>query len=242
MTRAGVITTFAGTGVGGFSGDGGPAAAAQLNSPYGLAFDGTGNLYIADLGNARVRKIAVNGTIATVAGGGSLQAGGMNEGSAATTIALDEPRNVAMDGSRHAVFFGFQRSACVSGRFASGALTTIAGTGVQGFSGDGGLATLAQVAFPAGLAFDRQGALYIADSQNHLIRKIVGGMISSIARAATPTGMTVDMFGTLCVADPGAGQLLTFPVEWNSRRVRESPRSISLSARTDTCTPPRARP
>jgi uncharacterized protein (TIGR03437 family) len=211
VTHAGVITTFAGTGVAGFSGDGGPAASAQLDSPYGLAFDGTGNLYIADLGNARVRKIALDGTIATVAGGGSLPPGGMNEGGSATTITLNEPRNVAIDGHGTLYFsdFGGQRVFRVD---SNGSLTTMAGTGVQGFSGDGGLAALAQVAFPTGLAFDRQGALYIADSQNHLIRKIAGGMISSIARAATPTGMTVDTFGTLWVADPGAGQLLSFPV------------------------------
>ncbi len=211
VTRAGVITTFAGTGVAGFSGDGGPAAVAQLNSPYGLAFDGTGNLYVADLGNARVRRISIDGTIATVAGGGSLPAGGMNEGSSATTIALAEPRNVAVDGHGTLYFSDFsgQRVYRVD---STGSLTTIAGTGVQGFSGDGGLATLAEVAFPAGLAFDRQGVLYIADSQNHLIRKIASGLISSIARAATPTGMVIDTFGTLWVADPGAGQLLTFPV------------------------------
>src|ERR1035438_7833408 len=80
----GLITTFAGTGVRGFSGDGGQAAQAQLNSPYGLAMDWQGYLYIADLGNARVRKVAPDGTITTVAGGGSLAAGGSNDGSAAT--------------------------------------------------------------------------------------------------------------------------------------------------------------
>ena len=210
VTPAGSITTFAGTGIAGFSGDGGPAAAAQLNSPYGLAFDGQGNLFVADLGNARVRRIATDGTIATIAGGGSLPAGGMNEGSAATMLALAAPRNVAFDGQGLLYFsdFSAQRVYRVD---SAGSLTTVAGTGAQGFSGDGGPAISAQIAFPAGIAFDRQGALYIADSQNHLIRKVAGGLISSIARAATPTGMTVDAFGTLYVADPGAGQLLTFP-------------------------------
>jgi len=98
ITRAGVITTFAGTGIAGFSGDGGPAVSAQFNSPYGLVFDGMGNLFVADLGNARVRMVAANGTVSTVAGGGSLPPGGSNEGSAATMVALAAPRNVAMDG------------------------------------------------------------------------------------------------------------------------------------------------
>src|SRR5579864_7287836 len=83
----GTITTFAGTGVRGFSGDAGPATASQLNSPYGLATDPRGNLYIADLGNARVRRVTPDGNIATIAGGGSLPAGGPNEGSLALLLA-----------------------------------------------------------------------------------------------------------------------------------------------------------
>jgi uncharacterized protein (TIGR03437 family) len=212
ITPAGLITTLGGTGLAGFSGDGGPAVLAQFNSPYGLVVDGIGNLYVADLGNARVRMIALDGTVSTVAGGGSLPAGGPNEGSAATVLALGAPRNVTLDGSGALYFSDFtaQRVYRVA-LGASGALTTIAGTGVQGFSGDNGPATHAQLSYPAGLAFDRTGALYIADSQNHVVRKIAGELISSIARAVTPTGLAVDLFGTLYVADPGAGQLLTFP-------------------------------
>src|ERR1700722_9381244 len=87
----GVIETIAGTGILGFSGDGGPAAQARLNSPYGLALDPQGNLYIADLGNARVRRVAPDGTITTVAGGGALPAGEANEGSPAAILALSAP-------------------------------------------------------------------------------------------------------------------------------------------------------
>ncbi len=212
ITRAGLITTFAGTGIAGFSGDGGPAASAQFNSPYGLVFDGMGDLYVADLGNARVRMIAANGTVSTVAGGGSLTPGGSNEGSAATMVALAAPRNLTLDGSGALYFSDFtaQRVYRVD-LGAGGALTTIAGTGVQGFSGDNGPATHAQLSYPAGLAFDRSGAMYIADSQNHLIRKVAEGIISSVARAITPTGLAVDVFGTLYAADPGAGELLAFP-------------------------------
>jgi len=240
ITPAGMITTLAGTGIAGFSGDGGPAASAQFNSPYGLAVDGTGNLYVADLGNARVRMIAANGTVSTVAGGGSLSPGGSNEGSAATMVALATPRNVTLDGSGALYFSDFTAQRVyrvalgasgvalgasgvalgasgvalgVSGVAlgVSGALTTIAGTGAQGLSGDNGPANRAQLSYPAGLAFDRTGALYIADSQNHLIRKVAGGIISSVARAITPTGIVIDAFGTLYAADPGAGLLLAFP-------------------------------
>jgi uncharacterized protein (TIGR03437 family) len=217
ITRAGAITTFAGTGVAGFSGDGGPASSAQLNSPYGLVMDGVGNLFVADLGNARVRIIGVDGNIATIAGGGSLAPGGSSEGSAATMIALAAPRNVALDG-RGALYvsdFGGHRVYRVdlNGPSTGGnnALTTVAGNGAPGVAGDNGAATRAQLAYPAGIALDRNGALYIADSQNHLIRKVAGGVISSYARAVTPTGMVIDGFGTLYVADPGAGQILAFP-------------------------------
>lgn len=210
VTRAGTITTLVGTGVAGFSGDGGPAAAAQLDSPYGLVFDGPGNLYIADLGNARVRRVGVDGIITTVAGGGALPAGGVNEGSAATMLSLIAPRNVAWDGygSIYISDFGANRVYKLS---SGGSLTTAAGTGIQGFSGDGGAATRAQLAYPAAIALDRQGSLYIGDTQNHLIRKVTGGIISSVAKAVTPTGFAMDAFSTLYVADQGAGQILAIP-------------------------------
>ena len=207
ITREGLITTIAGTGVAGFSGDGGPAAEAQLNSPYGLALDGLGDLYIADLGNARVRRVGIDGIITTVAGGGSLPAGGANEGSAATLLALAAPRNIAWDG--HDGFYISDFSAHRVYRLSEdGTLTTAAGTGVAGFSGDGGPAASARLDYPAGLAVDRQGALYIADSQNHAIRKVANGLMSTIAHASTPTGLAIDGTGTLYIADPNAGEIL----------------------------------
>jgi len=211
IARAGAITTFAGTGTAGFWGDGGPAAVAQLNSPYGLSFDGLGNLYVADLGNSRVRRISADGTMTTVAGGGSLPAGGPNDGTAATLVALSAPRNLAWDG-RGSVYISDFTGHRVYRLSPDGSLVTAAGTGIAGFSGDGAAAIRAQLSYPAGIAVDVHGDLYIGDSQNHLIRKVTSGTISSIARAATPTGMTVDAFGTLYVADPSAGQLLTVPI------------------------------
>jgi uncharacterized protein (TIGR03437 family) len=206
----GTITTFAGTGVRGFSGDGGPALASQLNSPYGLATDTRGNLYIADLGNARVRRITPGGNISTIAGGGQLPAGGVNEGRPALMLALAAPRNIALDsaGNIYISDFSAQRVYCLT---RDGSLTTAAGTGIAGSAGDGGSAAFARLNGPAALAFDRQDALYIADSGNHLVRKVAGGVISSYARASTPTGLVFDSLGTLYVADPSAGQIVRVP-------------------------------
>jgi uncharacterized protein (TIGR03437 family) len=210
VSPAGEITTYAGTGIAGFSGDGGPAPAAQLDAPYGLAIDGLGNLYIADLGNARVRYVALDGTISTVAGGGLLPAGGANEGSAATAIQLSAPRNVAWDGHGSLYISDFTGQRVL--RLASdGSLTTVAGTGVGGGWGNGGPATQALVSYPAALAVDRSGALYIADTENHAIRKISNGVITAFASVDTPTGLAFDNFGTLYIADPGAGEIILIP-------------------------------
>jgi uncharacterized protein (TIGR03437 family) len=208
VSPAGGITTLAGTGVAGFAGDGGPAASAQLNAPYGLALDGLGNLYIADLGNARVRRVGLDGTITTVAGGGLLPAGGANEGSPATAIALSAPRNLAWDG--HGSFYISDFTGQRVFRLApDGSLTTVAGGGT---SGDGGPAVQARLAFPAALAVDRAGALYIADTQNHAVRKVANGLITMFTHAVTPTGLAFDHFGTLYIADSGAGEIIVMPL------------------------------
>jgi uncharacterized protein (TIGR03437 family) len=211
VDRAGVITTFAGTGVAGFSGDGGPAAQAQIASPYGLAADIFGNVYIADLGNARVRRVTPDGNIATIAGGGTLPPGPANEGKPATSLQLAAPRNlIAIDGGGLYISdFGGHRVFQLS---TDGSLTTIAGTGAPGYSGDGGVATAAQLAYPAGLAIGFDGSLYVADSMNHAVRKISSGVISTFASVGTPVGMALDLFATVYVADVGAGALLRFPV------------------------------
>ena len=130
----GSIQTVAGTGVAGFAGDGGPAAAALLNQPYGLAFDQAGNLYIADLGNARIRQVSADGGIQTVAGGGALPAGSTGQGGPATMAQLVQPRNVALDaaGSLYISDFGANQIYRVT---VGGTLTLVAGAGTAGFSG-----------------------------------------------------------------------------------------------------------
>ncbi len=228
ISSSGIIRTVAGTGVRGFSGDGGIATQAQLDSPYGILLDPRGNLFVADLGNSRVRRIALDGTITTVAGGGSLPAGGANDGSSATMLALNAPRNLAMDsaGNLYISDFSAQR---VYRLDRSGSLTTVAGTGVAGFGGDGGPSYSAQLAYPAALAEDQQDNLYIADTQNHLIRKVSRGLISSIARATTPTGLAVDGAGALYIADASGGQIVKMPVTGKATALPLSAKDLAVS-------------
>lgn len=195
----GTIQTVAGTGTAGFSGDGGPATSALLSHPYGIAIDRSGNLYIADLGNARVREVSPDGTIQTVAGGGSIVPGGSGDGSPAIQMKLVAPRNVAVDpdGTLYISDFGAHRVCRIS---PGGVLTTLTGTGTAGFSGDGASAQLAQVNAPAGLASDGAGSLYIADSGSNRIRKIFNGVISTVYNVAEPTGVAIGTSGTLYIA------------------------------------------
>ena len=205
ISTSGVMTTVAGTGTAGFSGDGGPGSAAQLNLPYGLAVDLAGYVYVADLGNNRVRRISPDGTIVTIAGNG--HKGTSPDGGAATDAALMTPRNVAIDaaGNLYVSEFEGHRVRKVS---PDGRIWTAAGIGVVGYSGEGGPATQAQLAFPAGLAVDRAGALYIADSQNNRIRKILaaGNIVTALGGSpstllAAPLAVSVDVTGTIYAAD-----------------------------------------
>ncbi len=201
----GAITTIAGTGAAGFGGDSGPATLALLNLPYGLAADLAGNVYIADLNNQRVRRIAPDGSIVTVAGTGVK--GSLGDGGLAVNAQLMSPRNVAVDGGGNLYISEFEGHR-IRRVTPDGKITTIAGTGISGFRGDGGLAVTAQIAYPAGLALDRTGALYIADSGNQRIRKLIpGGIIATVAGGSqnmpllTPVAVAVDNFGDLFAAD-----------------------------------------
>ena len=205
IDTTGIVTTVAGTGTAGFSGDGGPATSAQLNLPYGVAVDSAGNLYIADLNNNRVRRVGPDGVIGTYAGSGG--EGSSGDGGPATSAQMLTPRNLAVDsaGNLYISEFGGHRVRKVT---PAGLISTAAGTGIAGFRGDGAAATAAQLAFPAGLALDRQGNLYIADSQNQRIRKILpNGQISTVLGGTanvtllTPIAVAVDLAGDIYVAD-----------------------------------------
>ena len=164
----GIIATIAGTGIAGFGGDGGSALSAQLNLPYGLALDSAGNVYVADLGNQRVRRITPDGTITTVAGTG--RKASSPDGAAPTDTSLLSPRNVAIRaGNLYIAEFEGHRIRKLT---PDGKLSTVAGTGVAGSSGDGNRASAAQIDYPAGMAFDRAGGLYFADSGNNAVRKL----------------------------------------------------------------------
>ncbi len=180
VISAGAINTLAGTGAGGFSGDLGPAASAQLNQPSAVAVSSVGDVYIADTGNNRIRKVSA-GTITTFAGTGA--AGFAGDTGTAATAQLNAPSGVAFDSSGNLYIADTANNRIR--KVSNGVITTIAGTGVAGFSGDGGSATSAQLRNPAGITIDSTGNLYIADSGNNRIRKVTGGVISTVAGNGT---------------------------------------------------------
>jgi sugar lactone lactonase YvrE len=167
----GIITTIAGTGVPGYSRDGGAATSARLYSPTDVTFDSNGNLVIADYGTDRIRRVdAVTGIIATIAGTGI--PGFSGDGQLATRARLLHPAGVAFDAAGNLAIADFYNQRIRRVDAVTGIITTIAGTGVYGYSGDGGAATSAQLYFPSGVAFDAAGNLAIADENNHRIRTV----------------------------------------------------------------------
>lgn len=179
ITPDGTISTLAGTGEKGYSGDGGPALLAQLNSPRGVAVDSSGNVYFAGTGNHRIRKISADGTISTVAGTG--QFGYYGNGVPAVEAVLNFPYGVAVDNSEN-VYIVDSYNSRIRIITSDGIITTVAGTFEQGYSGDGGPATSAKLNVPFGMAVDNNGNIYIADTHNKRIRKITtDGIINTIA-------------------------------------------------------------
>ena len=220
IDSTGMITTVAGTGGLGFSGDGGPASQAQINSPTGVAVDGAGNLYIADTGNHRLRKVDSTGMITTVAGTGGL--GFSGDGGPASQAQINSPEGVAVDGAGN--LYIADRGNRIRKVDSTGTITTLAGTGERGFSGDGGPASQAQINTPTGVAVDGAGNLYIADRGNRIRKVDSTGTITTIAGTGKfgfsgdggpateawielPTGIAVDGAGNLYIADFGNGRI-----------------------------------
>src|SRR5439155_755129 len=215
----GIITTVAGTGAMGFSGDGGPATSAQLHSPTGVAIDAAGNLFIADASNHRIRRVAAGtGIITTVAGTGAMGFSGDN--GLATSAPLNSPIGVAVDAAGDLFIADAYNHRIRRVAVSTGIITTAAGTGESGFSGDGGPATSAQVDTPAGVAVDAAGNLLIADTNNQRVRRAAAGtgLITTIAgtgipgfsddgspatrsHLSNPTGIAMDVAGNLFIAD-----------------------------------------
>jgi uncharacterized protein (TIGR03437 family) len=216
-----VLTRVAGNCRQGYSGDGGPAASAQLNQPIGIAVDGSGNLYIADAGNNLIRKVSSSGIITTVAGDGS--AGLSGDGGPATSAQLDNPEGIAVDAAGN-LYIADTVNAKVRKVSPSGIITTLAGTGTQGYSGDGGLATAARLSKTYGVAADGNGNVYIADTLNQAIREVsASGTITTIAGTGTPGALGVggpatsaELWDPFGIALDGAGNLYIADFE-NSR-------------------------
>jgi trimeric autotransporter adhesin len=210
IAPSGAISTVAGTGVAGYSGDNGPATSAELNSPTGLAVDGNGALYISDEGNRRVRKIS-GGIITTVVGDGQ-------NGCALPTDsqAICDPQAVSVDPQGN-LYFTSRYSQVF--KVAAGVISVFAGNGTAGYTGDNGPAIAAELNFPYGLASDGQGNLYIADSSNNAIRRVdSNGIITTfagigssgysgdngpatVAQLFGAEGVAVDSSGNVFIAD-----------------------------------------
>ncbi len=213
VVRAGTIQTIAGNGTPGYSGDGSPAVAAQLNGPKAVAVDAIGNVYIGEA-IGRVRKVAPDGTISTVAGTGTF--GFSGDGGPATAAKLTLPSGLAIDGSGN-LYIADRYNYRIRRVTRDGIITTVAGTGYAGqaagtggYSGDAGIATSARLGPPSGIALDPQGNLYIADEINGRVRKVsADGVIRTVAGPATegpggglsPAGIALDRAGNLYIAD-----------------------------------------
>ena len=222
ISPAGVITTVAGNGTGGFSGDGGDARSAQLRNPQGVAVDAAGNLLISDTGNRRIRRVNGSGTIQTVAGNGSR--GFSGDGNAATLATLNEPLSLAFDalGNFYFADFGNNRIRKVT---VVGQITTVAGSNTPKVLGDDGPAFAAGLLAPSGIVLDAAGNLYIADTFHNRVRKVaVNGTITTIAGTgdlgytgdggpataavlALPTAVTVDGAGNVFFTDALNGRV-----------------------------------
>jgi sugar lactone lactonase YvrE len=183
----GIVTTIAGNGVlGSDLGDGGPATAASLFHPNYLAFAPDGSLYVTDRDNQRIRRIDLDGNINTVAGTGDI--GFSGDGGPATEAELDLPGSLFID-QDGTVYFSDGGNNRIRKIDTNGVITTVAGTGKAGYSGDGGLATQAQLAGPQGVVVDAHGNLYIADYDNNVIRRIdTHGVITTVAGDGNASG------------------------------------------------------
>lgn len=183
---SGIILTIAGSSVSGSAGDNGPAAAATLDRPVSLALDGAGHLFFADAGSHRIRRIDANTHVITTVAGAGIQGYDRDNGSAVFTL-LDSPQGIALDEEGNLYLADTHNHRVRRIDASTGIITTIAGTGAFGFSGDSAPSRAASLALPQGLSVDSQGNVYLADTANHRVRRIDGGsgVITTIAGDGT---------------------------------------------------------
>jgi sugar lactone lactonase YvrE len=226
---SGRLTIVAGNGTSGFSGDGGPATSAQLHAPESIFVDGSGNIFIADTGNQRIRKvIAATGMIQTVVGNGTN--GFSGDGGPATSAQLSNPGSVFVDGSGNIFVADGSNDRIREVVAATGNIQTVAGNGTYGFSGDGGPATGAALASPSGLFVDTSGNVFISDEGNQRIREVIAatGMIETVAGTGNygfsgdggpatsasfrnPSGLSLDASGNIFIADRDNNRIREVP-------------------------------
>lgn len=215
--NADTISKVAGTGTGGFSGDGGAAVAADLSKPAGIAVDSQGNLFIADTGNNRVREVNTAGVISTIAGDGACVRDTLGNGGPALSASLCGPTGIAIDST--GVYVADTGHNEVR-RISNGTITDVAGNNTQGYSGDGGPATKAALSSPTGVVLDTLHDLFVSDTGNYIVREVsAGGTITTFAgipghsgysgnggpatkaKLGAPTGLGLDPSGNLYVSD-----------------------------------------
>ncbi|GIU75703.1 MAG: hypothetical protein KatS3mg004_2790 [Bryobacteraceae bacterium] len=240
----GTITTVAGSGTQGSAGDDGPATSAQLNYPSGIAIDGSGALYITDTMNHVIRKVAVGGNITRIAGQrglpGFVEKNAKGEFIDAKDAQLNAPTGIAIDSAGN-IYFCDTRNHRVRKIGTDGKIQTIAGTGEKGETGDGGSALEAKLNSPTGVAVDAAGNVYIADQMNHRIRKVdTSGIITTVAGTGLPgysgnggLATKAQLFYPCCIALDAQGNLFIADRTNNRvRRVDAAAGTISLAAGT----------
>ena len=234
ITPAGVTSIVAGNGHEGYSGDGGAASGAMISEPTGVGVDASGNVYFTDFLNNRIRKVAFpSGTVSTIAGNGVFVFAGDNGPALAAAF---DPYDIAVD-LRSNVYVADRVNNRIRKIAADGTISTVVGTGALGYSGDGGLAIAAMLAFPTGVAVDNTGNLYIADNGNSVVRRVTAsGLITTIAGSGVfrpssgdggpalaakldPWRVAVDLTGNVYVTD-----------SFNDRVRKLTPQAVTATA------------
>jgi len=232
INTAGIITNYAGTGISGASGTGGPATAAQLMGIRGLAIDGLGNMYVSDIANNVVRKIDNMGIITRVAGTGLATYNG--DTLQATDANISEPVGLATDKDNNLYIVSYSQNR-VRKVTPDGIITTVAGTGVAGYSGDGSYAASAKLDRPSSICIDKWNNLYVTDSYNDCVRKITTtGVISTIAGNGLsgfegdggPATAAKLLYPAGIITDEAGGMLLC---DWGNNRVRRVNNVVSVA-------------